>query len=269
MDSRTLTPSLALACKILDVGRTLSLLGGREEPDAADHVVLPADLHVIVALAAYFLDPLGLRVALPAVGLVHRPRPRERVVDHGHVEDERVGVALVEIDALFHNRLIVVVQRNAAGIESAWPREAAGLDLQQIELAVAVGVDPLADGIPEQRLLDPLGPGASVREDAPRVADVLDQNMRGAGRDHELALAIAVGDTRHAGRYAGIGFDNALAARGLVGEVGLVAGLVFRRQRRLLGRPPTLARIKHIGAAARLHRRAGVRPASPLAREIG
>src|SRR5712671_3992836 len=70
-------------------------------------------------------------------------------------------------------------------------------------------------------------------------------------------------------RDAGVGLDNALAARGLVGEVGLVAGLVFGRQRRLLGRPPAFARIKHIGAAAHLHRRAGVRPAPPLAREIG
>src|SRR4029077_4362912 len=60
-----------------------------------------------------------------------------------------------------------------------------------------------------------------------------------------------------------------LAASGLVGEVGLVAGLVFRRQRRLLRRPPTPARIKNVGATSRLHRRAGVWPASPLAREIG
>src|SRR5215470_17383772 len=205
-------PSSSGAREVFEVGRLLSLLGGHEEPVAADHVILLADLHVIVALAAYFLDPLRLRVALPAIGLAHRPRPRERVVDHGHIEDQCVGVALVEIDALFHNRLIVVVQWNAAGIVSARPREAAGLDLEQIEFAIAVGIDPLTDGISEQRLLDPLRPGASIREDAPRVADILDQNMRGAGRDHEFALAIAIGDTRHAGRYAGVSFDNALAA---------------------------------------------------------
>src|SRR5712691_4074659 len=217
--SRKLAPSLARARKILEVGRTLPLLGRHQQPVAADHVVLLADLHVIVALAAHFLDPYRLRVALPAIGLAHQPRPRQRVVDHGHVEHEGVGVALVEIDAFFHNRLIVVVQRDAAGIVSAWPREAAGLDLEQIEFAIAVGIDPLADGISEQGWLEALWPGAPIREDAPRVADVLDQNMRGAGRDHELALAIAIGHTRHAGRYAGVSFDNALAAGRLVGKV--------------------------------------------------
>src|SRR5262245_2196480 len=85
------TPSLAGAREISEVGRPLSLLGGHQQAVAADHVVFLADLHVIVALAAYFLDPHGLRIGLAAIGLAHRPRPRQGIVDHGDVEDERIG----------------------------------------------------------------------------------------------------------------------------------------------------------------------------------
>src|SRR5262245_20584845 len=144
------TPSLAGARKIFQVRRPLSLLGGHQQPVTADHVVLLADLHMIVALAAYCFNPQGLAIGLPAIGLAHQPWSRQGIVDHGHIEDESIGVALVQVDAFFHNRLIVIVQRNAAGIVSARPREAAGLDLEQVELAVAVGIDPLADGIAEQ-----------------------------------------------------------------------------------------------------------------------
>src|SRR5712671_5434814 len=98
--SQKLAPSLAGARKIPKVRRLLSLLGRHQQPVAADHVVLLADLHVIVALAAHFLNPYRLTIALAAIGLAHRPWPRQRVVDYGHVEHEGVGVALVEIDAL-------------------------------------------------------------------------------------------------------------------------------------------------------------------------
>src|SRR5215467_11151995 len=121
---------------------------------------------MVVALAAYFLDPYGLRIGLPAIGLAHRPRVGQRVVDHGHVENEGVRVVLVEVDALFHDRLIVVVQWNAAGIVSARPHETASLDLEQVEFAIAVGIDPLANGIAEQRWLKALRPGSPIREDA-------------------------------------------------------------------------------------------------------
>src|SRR5262245_14289583 len=107
-----LTPSLAGAREISEVGRLLSLLGGHQQAVAADHVVLLADLHVVVALAAYGLNPQRLRIGIAAIGLAHRPWPGQGIVDYGDVEDEHVGVALVEIDALFHDRLIVVVQRN-------------------------------------------------------------------------------------------------------------------------------------------------------------
>jgi len=40
--------------------------------------------------------------------------------------------------------------------------EAAGLDLERIEAPVAVGIEPLADGIADQRRLDLLGPVADV-----------------------------------------------------------------------------------------------------------
>src|SRR6185295_10896571 len=106
------------------------------------------------------------------------------------------------MDALLDDGLVVVVQRDAAGIERARSLESAGLDLEQIEFAVAIGIDPSANGIAEQGRLDGLRPGAPVREDASRVANVLDQDMRGARRDYEFGLAIRIGDTRHAWRHA-------------------------------------------------------------------
>src|SRR5262245_29855984 len=107
--SRTLAPSLARARKIFEVRRSLALLGRHQQPVAADHVVLPADLHVIVALTADFLNPYRLRIALSAISLEYRPRPYQRMIDHGDFEDKRIGIGLVEMDALFDDGLVVIV----------------------------------------------------------------------------------------------------------------------------------------------------------------
>jgi hypothetical protein len=41
----------------------------------------------------------------------HRPRPRQRVVDHRDLVMQDVGVALVEIEALLEHGFVVVVER--------------------------------------------------------------------------------------------------------------------------------------------------------------
>ncbi len=109
-----------------------------------------------------------------------------------------VAVGLVEEYRLLDDRLIVLVQRNAAGVVSSGALEAARLDLEAIVPAAAVRIDPRADGITQEARLDVRGPVAPVGEDATIVVDVLDQDVGRVRRDHELHLAIAVGDPRHA-----------------------------------------------------------------------
>src|SRR5205085_703105 len=66
-------------------------------------------------------------------------------------------------------------------------------------------------------------------------------------------------DARHAGREAGVGRVDALATRGLVLQVGLEDGLIFRREWSLLSEP-RFARV--------IFDRAAFEPA-PLALPVG
>ena len=224
---------------------------------------------MVVALATDIFDPHRLPIGLPAIALEDRPRPRQRMVDHGDFVEQQVAVVLVEVEPLLDDGLVVVVERNSAGVVSARAGEAARLDLEHVVLAVAVGIDPFPDGIAEQGRLETLGPLASVGKDPPRVANVLDQDVHGVRRDDEFRLAVPVDHARHAGRHAGIGFADALSAGRLVGEIGLEAGLVFRRQRRLLGRPPGLRRVEDVAAPLAHAHGVRIRSATPQALQIG
>src|SRR5262249_49227961 len=154
--------------------------------------------------------------------------------DYGDLVEEDVGLVPIQVEALFDDCLVVVVERDSAGIISAGAGEAAGLDREHVVLAVAIRVDPSTDGISEQGRLQSGGRVASVGEEATRIADVLDKDVRGVRRDDEFRLAIAVDYTRHAGRNTGVGFADALPAGRLVVEIVFEAGLVFGDQWRLL-----------------------------------
>ena len=88
----------------------------------------------------------------------------------------------------------------------AGPLEPARLDLQRVELPVAVGIKPPAERITHERRLDLLRPVATVRIDATRMLDPVDQQNRLSSssppfldiRNHplELKLAIALIDPR-------------------------------------------------------------------------
>jgi hypothetical protein len=104
--SRVLLPSLL---EISQIRRWLVLARGHEQAITADEVVLRADLNMCVALARKF-RPNWLRVGVAQILLVNRPWPRERVIYHGDLVMKYVSVFLVEINALFEDGLIVVVQ---------------------------------------------------------------------------------------------------------------------------------------------------------------
>ena len=69
----------------------------------------------------------------------------------------RSGLALSSVDPLLDDGLVVLVQRNAAGVEGARALEVAGLDFEHVVAAVAVRVDPLADRVADEGRLISLG----------------------------------------------------------------------------------------------------------------
>src|SRR5258708_22522886 len=91
-----------------------------------------------------------------------------------------------------------MMQRQARGVVVARALEATSLDLERIEVSVPGGVEPLADGIADQRRLDLLGPVAAVGVDAPRVLDPVDQHISSLRRDDELDRLERIHDERHA-----------------------------------------------------------------------
>src|SRR5436309_10358676 len=127
-------------CEVSQIRRRLVLPGRREIAIIADRVDLLAQRHVLIVVRTEVLDPLHIAVA--AIASRHGPRTGERIVDGGDLVMEEIGIALVEIDALPDGRLVVLMQRNAAVVEGAWPLQAAGLDHERIEAAIAVGILP-------------------------------------------------------------------------------------------------------------------------------
>ena len=167
------------------------------------------------------------------------------MVGDGHLVVQQILVGLVEIDALLDDGLIVLVQRNAAEIEGARTTEVAGLDFEHVELAVAILVNPFADGVAVEAGLDLLWPGAAVGEDAPPgFADIVNADIRDArqhddfhrliGRHHCRHAGRQTGSTRPGGRHAGLAFA----------QVRFKDRLVFGCQWRLLPAAGGLAGIE-------------------------
>src|SRR5215813_10308594 len=148
-ETMVVTPVLwsSLRLEMPQVGRRLTLLRRHQEAVGTEEVALLADGDVIVVLRTQIFAPERMLLGRPAVALRHRPWPRQRVVDDGDLVAQDVAVALVEIDALLDHRLVVRVQRQAGCIIGAPALDLPSLDLERIELAVAVVVDPFADRI--------------------------------------------------------------------------------------------------------------------------
>src|SRR5439155_26126694 len=100
---------------------------------------------VIVLLAAVYLEPEN--VAHAVEGLDHRPWPGQRMIGGRDLVAQQVLVVLIERDALPDDRFVVAVERDAAGFIDARALEVAGLDLERVEAAVVIGVEPFADRV--------------------------------------------------------------------------------------------------------------------------
>src|SRR6516162_9618261 len=130
------------------VGWWLIAAGRHKVAVGADHVGFMPDLDLSVILGAKIFQPGRLRIGIAAVALVHRPGPRERMVDDRDLVVQQVRIGPVEMDALLEDGLIVVMKRQAGAVIGTGTLEgAARLDLEQAEAAGAVLVDPFADGV--------------------------------------------------------------------------------------------------------------------------
>ncbi len=97
--SRALYSSISL--EIAQVRRRLILAGRHQEAVGAKEILLLADLHLVLVLAADGLEP-G-RFPLPVVGPRHRPGTRKRIIDHRDVVAQDRSGCPVEVDALVHH----------------------------------------------------------------------------------------------------------------------------------------------------------------------
>src|SRR5580700_1162960 len=147
--------SLARPIEITQVRRRLALLRGHQQAVAAQEIDLTVDVDVHIVFGAHVLLPpdrlLGLRAAIV---LDDDPRPRQRVIDGGHLVVHNVRIGLVEIDALLDDRLTVYVHRNAARLKGSRSPQAARLDKEGVVAPTAAFIDPAADRIArEQRVV--------------------------------------------------------------------------------------------------------------------
>ena len=71
------------------------------------------------------------------------------------MKDIRVG--FVEVNPLFDDGLVVLVEGQSVFLEIARPLEIAGFDFEHVVAAVVILVDPLAGGIAGEGRLNDLG----------------------------------------------------------------------------------------------------------------
>jgi len=82
---------------------------------------------------------------------------------------EQILVGLVEVDALLNDGLVVSMQRDAAGVKDARSLHAAGLDFECVVAAIAIGVEPFADGITQISRLQRIDPPVEGHTDVRRA----------------------------------------------------------------------------------------------------
>src|SRR5260221_197475 len=129
----------------------IKALRGARKAHAAEEITLLADADMCISFAANRVaEPSRLVGRDAPVGFVDQPRPGQGMIDGGNVVVQQIRGGLVEIDALLDDGLVVFVQRDAAGVEDAWTLHAAGLNHERVIAAVAVLIEPLADGITQK-----------------------------------------------------------------------------------------------------------------------
>src|ERR1700730_3324324 len=136
-----------LLFEIPGVRRGLVLAGRHQEPVGAQEIAIVADLDRGVVARESFLEPDRLRIGIALIGSILGPWLRQRMIVGRDVVVKQILVGFVEIDPLLDDGLIVLVERNALGVVGVRCADESRLDLEHIILAVAVLIDPFADGV--------------------------------------------------------------------------------------------------------------------------
>src|SRR5215470_6529316 len=132
---------------------------------------------------------------------------------------EHFRIGLVAVDPLLERGLVVESQGEAGGVVGARTFErTAGLDLQGVVSAVAVGIYPLAERVARIGWFDLLRPVTTVGEDAAKVLGTADQHIGGVRRDNEFQRPKCNHNERHSAWVAPYGVikEISLPAVGLV-----------------------------------------------------
>src|SRR5262249_33405282 len=145
--------------EISQIRRRLVLPGGHQIAIRTQEIVFLADDDVAVVFGGVVFVPEDVAVA--GIKFFYWAKTRERMIGGGGVVVHDVRIASVEIDTLQDDGLVVVVQRYAARFVGAGALEIARLDLQRVEAAVAVRIEPFPDRVARKGRLDlgrPLAP---------------------------------------------------------------------------------------------------------------
>ena len=142
------------------------------------------------------------RVAIAVVRPGHHPGAGQRVVDRRDLVAHDVRIALIEVNPLLEHGLIVLVERNAVVVVGMRPPHRARLDLEHVVAAVAVLIDPFADGVSRKGRVDFAGPAAAIGVDAAKFAHVIDANVGNVGSDDDLQRFVGNHHARHSRGHA-------------------------------------------------------------------
>ena len=177
--------SLLGLLEIPQIRRRLIFLGRHQQPLPAQVIVLGADDDLVVAFGAGGLDPVRPRFRALAELPVDTPGTGQGMIEHGDFFMEDIGIALVEMEPLLEERLVVEVQRQPCRVIGARSLEGATrLDLENVVAAIAILIDPMADGVAFVGRFAFRRPVAPVGEDATELGGRPDQDVGRIRRDH-------------------------------------------------------------------------------------
>src|ERR1700757_3265602 len=110
-------------------------------------------------------------VRVADVALVHRPWPRQGMINDGDLVVKEIRVRWIGTDPLLDDRLVVEGKRQAGGIVDARTSEGSpGLHFKEVVDPGAGFIDPAPNRVSRIARLDLAAPLASIGENAPERA---------------------------------------------------------------------------------------------------
>src|SRR5262249_16163524 len=150
--------SLLRLLKVSQIGRRLMLFCRHQIAVRTEHIVLLADLHESLALGTIRLYPYRSRIRQSPVGLGHRPRTCQRIINDRDLIMEQVLIGLAERDALLDHGLVILMQGNATDVDGARTFETTRFDFEDVVTTIPILIDPFSMRKTEERGLDCLWP---------------------------------------------------------------------------------------------------------------